>query len=367
MHPLSKTLEAIAPCVPAELVSAGALSRLLGACWSLPGALTHGLYLECRLSADPNVDLVLNVDELGCAILSGTSPAIRLPLSLWEHPYWGEVRNLCARWGDPNSPLAAWIQRVWLEFDAVSGRGKDAAIPFPGVFLKLGAPGGAWDGAMEEVLASLPGISPPRATIRAIRQCWAALPDGAHVAYLGSFAPRGTQAVRLCVVGLPEPALPAYLHGVGWPGDTGALETHLRELAAPGGRRLHGGPGMLHLDVRADGVQPRIGLEYVLERGCQIRGTLLETEFLDNLVHLGLCTPAKRDALPAWPGYSFEELPHELWPSLVKRRVNHVKVVYEEGRPPKAKAYLCAFSEFYRRRTNHPREKTHGRAEPSMV
>ncbi|HEX8271362.1 MAG TPA: hypothetical protein VF615_01850 [Longimicrobiaceae bacterium] len=344
-----------------------ALERLAWSSETVPAALTRGVYLECRLSADTRVDLVLQVDERGRAVLAGTHPAVRLPRQLHAHPYWEEVRRLHTRWADTTSPIASYLKGVWLEFD-VQEAGNETAVPLPGVFLKLAESALAGPAApLEEVLASLPGLSPAPDPVGRIRRCIDELPPGAHVSYLGSFAPRGTDAVRVCMVGLPEDAISAYLARVEWPGDPHALGDLLATVGTADGRRLHQGPGMLHLDVGEDGVQPRVGLEYVLERGGQIRGRLHETEFLDHLVELGLCTAAKREGLLAWPGYSFEDFAHELWPSLVKRRVNHVKLVYEPRRPPEAKAYLCAFSEFYRGKTHPHEEEPHGRAAPAAV
>jgi hypothetical protein len=363
--PLSGVIASVGRYVPAALASRGALGRLVQSCGSIPAALTHGIYLECRLSSDERVDLVAQVDGRGRAILAGTDPVVRLPRRLRARPHWEGVRRLCARWADAGSALSGSVLGVWLEFDA-PGASEMADVPLPGVFLKLelSAPAGPERG-LEDVLAALPGIAPGHGSVRTLRRCVEVLPAGAYVSYLGSFAPRGTDAVRVCLVGIGEDALPAYLARVGWPGDPRALEDFLREVSTAGGRRLHPGPGMLHLDVGGDGVRPRIGLEYVLERGGQIRGRLRETGFLDRLVELGLCTAAKREGLLAWPGYSFENFAHELWPSLVKRRVNHVKLVYEEGRPPEAKGYLCAFSGFYDRRKLQ--EERHGRAAAAAV
>jgi hypothetical protein len=98
---------------------------------------------------------------------------------------------------------------------------------------------------------------------------------------------------------------------------------------------------MIHVDA-GEGAPPRLGVELTLARPCQRRGEIAERGFLDRLAELGLCTPARRDALPRWPGAEVRTLPHELWPSRVERRVNCVKLVFEPGRPLHAKAYLLA-------------------------
>jgi hypothetical protein len=148
---------------------------------------------------------------------------------------------------------------------------------------------------------------------------------------------RRREAVRVCIMGLPPAELPRYLRAVGWSGSLGALA----DVTAP-----LGDAAIVHLDL-GERVLPTIGLEYVFARPSQVRGRIVETALLDALVERGLCDPAKRAGLERWPGVSLARLPHELWRSLVLRRLNHVKVVYEEGRPLEAKAYLCVNHEFY--------------------
>src|SRR5207249_650425 len=78
---------------------------------------------------------------------------------------------------------------------------------------------------------------------------------------------------------------------------------------------------------------------------------------LDHLVEIGLCLPAKRDALVAYPGVSSEQTDAERWPAgmarvseflggrttgLFLRVLHHVKIVYEPGAALEAKAYFGA-------------------------
>jgi hypothetical protein len=99
---------------------------------------------------------------------------------------------------------------------------------------------------------------------------------------------------------------------------------------------------MLHVDV-AGAPLPRAGVELALAREPQVRGRLVETAFLSRLVETGLCTPGRRDALLAWPGTRRCTLPHELWESVMVRRVNCVKLV-SGPQGVEAKAYLLACS-----------------------
>jgi hypothetical protein len=96
---------------------------------------------------------------------------------------------------------------------------------------------------------------------------------------------------------------------------------------------------VLNLDVGADGVGPRISIEYFLCRREQVRGRLREAAFLDRLVERGLCTPRRGKEAAAGLGVSLHRLPHEMWESLVTFRLNHVKLVYTADGAVEAKAY----------------------------
>jgi hypothetical protein len=95
-------------------------------------------------------------------------------------------------------------------------------------------------------------------------------------------------------------------------------------------------------------VRPRLGLEYVFGPREQARGRLAETAFVRHLARRGLCTADEAAALAAFPGCTTEQLPHELWRSLVVRRVNHVKLVFDGALPPEAKGYLVLHNRFWK-------------------
>ena len=99
---------------------------------------------------------------------------------------------------------------------------------------------------------------------------------------------------------------------------------------------------MAHLDFAGGSTLPCVGVELTLGRREQLRGTIAEAAFLDRLVGLDLCTAEKRRALDAWPGHTVGVLPHELWRSVLARRVNCVKLVHVPGEAPRVKGYLLA-------------------------
>jgi hypothetical protein len=343
---LSRTLERVADeHLDAALVTPAIQQRLRRVTDALPAALTNDVYLECRLRAGcDQVDLVLHVDDRGRAILAGTDRVTSLSPGIAAGPVWGRIRRLCREWMSPASPMHAVATGVWLEFDLDAAGGERATLPTPGVFVALARTGAPGDPAglarMADVaLAPLRDAPLPETTRRSLRRCFDALPEPSYLSYVGCFPGRGGDAVRLCIRDLSDDALPAFLARIGWPGDIAEVERRLDTLGARGdaARPIS---GFLHLDV-ADGVQPRLCREFAFDRQPQLFGEFREHGFLHGLVAAGLCTPEKRAGLLRWPGHLITELDHELWTSLVFRRLNHVKLVFDGAGAVEAKGYIA--------------------------
>jgi hypothetical protein len=352
MYSVADTLRGMAPRIPPELVGAAELDRVLRVAQQLPAAVASWLYLECRLGDEAaGVDLIVGVEAPGRDILAGVNPALSFDAGLLERAEWARVRELCRRWADPASPLHGSIASIWLEFDVGDG---GASSDLPGVFVDFTpatygeGTAGERAGRALEVMAPLFADGVPRGMEERLRACYEALPEGAFVPYVGVLLPRGTETVRLCVGGIEPPDLPGYLRAVGWSGSGAALGALAERLAGTREGAVLADPALVHLDVGA-GVGPVVGMEYVFDRPPQVRGVLPQAAFLDALVAEGLCTPEKRAALARWPGCSLERFAHELWQSLVIRRVNHVKVVFDGERAAQAKGYLSLHHRFHRR------------------
>lgn len=342
MYPLSATLDAYARFLPAALVPPAALEAVRGAAARLPAALSHRLCLECRLAEGAEgTDLICGVEAAGADILGAERAGLAPDLAALEP--WTRVRELCRLWRAPHALPAAALERVWLEFDAPPP-GARGAPPVPGVFVDL-TPWACSHGSPErrcavalEVLAALLGSALPPEVAEGVLRCQRALPPGARIPYLGVLLPRGTDRVRLCVAGLGAGRLEEYLAAAGWPAFP-ALREALDGLETDASGRPVPAPALLHLDVGGGG-PAAVGLELAFPRRPQVRGELPGGRLLDALVERGLCAPARRDALRAWPGCSVERLPHELWSSVALRHLAHVKLVLEPERVREAKAYL---------------------------
>ncbi len=180
--------------------------------------------------------------------------------------------------------------------------------------------------------------------------CFRALSPSEHVFQVGLMMSRGTEAVRLCIqLDTLERAV-EYLAEVGWSGSG----TDLRGVLEPVARIVD----RVCLDIDAgETVHPKVGLECYFNGNRQPRTEPRWAELLDLLVADGLCTPEKREALLAYPGYADERTATVPWPeaprqasrllggrslSTFVRALHHVKISYHPDEPPEAKAYLAA-------------------------
>lgn len=354
---LDKTFSVVAPHLPRILVSPDALNRMLSVTRELPAALARFAYIECRLAANaPQVDVIFDINEDGRHILAGRNPVIRLSERLRGHPIWQRLRRFCREWTTANSVLQQAIRSIWLEFDLDAS---SSAVPVPGVFVRF--EGGTYSQSSipesakcrvlcDDVLPLLLGRPVEPATISRLKDCFEALPPRARLAESGVMLQRSRDAVRLCIKDLPEDQLLDYLHRIGWSGDPAPLRAILQTFSCvvPGRSRAMN-VGYVDVDIGSQ-VHAPVGLEYFLQKGWQqlVQGGL-EALWLNRLVAAGLCMPEKRDAILSWPGYFHARFPHQMWPSIVLRHSNHIKIIHTPGQPLVAKAYLYFFHRFYRR------------------
>ncbi len=233
------------------------------------------------------------------------------------------------RWCDPEGSLAP-VRSVWLEFDL-----DREETPRPVICAKLPADldAGWLVGTLFPALQGRPLSAVQSALILA---CLRSLPRPARLLYVFSLRARGTDAVRLEIFGMEPSQVLEFLQDVA--PRTVAAAADITPLFE-GVERLH-----LSFDV-AEEVLPRIGIEGSFPR--QPSREPRWQELFGRLESRGLCSPEKRAAALAWPGYdSFWTAP-ERWPvaevglrGFCVRILSHVKLVCRPDGEPEAKAYL---------------------------
>lgn len=311
-------LSVLEPRLIQPLFDSLALGRLRALAAVLPGERQGTL--EVRLApGDAPVDLSLRLRTASQA----------RGMMEWLPP--SHVKDFLSRWSDGEGPLAP-VRSVWLEFD-LDQEPPDA--PFPVVCAKL--PGDANpDGLLGNLLPALLGGSLPARQCHRIRSCLDALPSSARLLYVFSLRARGSDAVRLEISGMETPRILDYLREIA---PERVPEAARAGSLLEGAKRLH-----LSFDVMEE-ILPRIGIAGSFSRQPP-RETRWE-ELFSPLIQEGLCSPDKRDAVLAWPGYdSFWTAP-ERWPvaeigprGFCVRALSHLKIVCYPDREPEAKAYL---------------------------
>jgi hypothetical protein len=294
--------------------SVGRLHRLAG---FFPGACQGTLETRLAPGAAP-VDLSLRLrtpDE------ARTLAASLLP-----------VQELLSRWA---AGSLTPVRSVWLEFD-LDREPNETGPPAPVVCAKLPKetdPG--W--LTGTLLPALQGRSLAAGQRARILSCLGRLPPQASLLYVFSLRARGSDAVRLEIFGLEPAGISDYLRSILPEGAPVIAEV------APlfeGVERLH-----LSFDV-TDEVLPRIGIEGSFPR--QPSREPRWGAFFERLVRQGLCSPGKREAALAWPGYDTFWTAADRWPiaelgprGICLRILSHLKVVCAPDRQPEAKAYLA--------------------------
>lgn len=359
---LLRTFNATLPALPRRLADGAAQRRVAAAAAQLPANLTSCFYLECRLlGACDRLDLIVHVDAASRWVLAsglvGAGAA------------WQQLARFAAAWSDGGAGGMVWqpgLEALWLELDlpprdAPAG---NPALPLPRIFFDFARSeihrqraARAYADAVATA-AVLVGRPPPRDTAESVARCFAALPASATLPYIGISHMDDWVAIRLCVAGVTSADLPRILHAIAWRGDIAAVQRQHAQLLCrlgatddridgrglnPAVRAAEGSRGsidLLHLDLAPDNA--RVGIEVATARF--ERGALL-----DALVEEGLCDPARRGDLDAWPARFVATLPHQIWRTRTTRKVNHVKIVHDQDGSIETKAYLSTSYAFHPR------------------
>jgi hypothetical protein len=319
-------LEVVLPHLGAALAGEQARARLLALAHRLPGRTLTAL--EIHLAPDgagQRVDLALRWAPPS----PGLDPAEASPPAAGWPAFVGRWAAR-PRWRDRAPAL-------WLEHD-LDDTGEGAGPASPPLLCARLAPGATSRWVAATLLPAMLGRPLPAARRRLLLRCWRAIPEPARPLYVFALLSRPGAAVRLELAGGLDLA--------------GAID-YLRRLGAPGPaagvaalQPLLGDAGRLHLSLDlGEEILPRVGVEVSFPH--QPAREPRWRRLLDRLVAAGLCAPAARDAVLAWPGQDSLWSAGARWPAgpgaaaaRCVRCLSHVKLVCDGPRPPSAKVYL---------------------------
>ncbi|MCP3101655.1 hypothetical protein LZ198_22515 [Myxococcus sp. K15C18031901] len=299
----------------------------------MPRSMADFLGFECRLGeGNSQTDCAINLTADGARFLAGHHDQ-QVPDALRTES-WRRVQRFYRAWGETREPAYVDAGATWLEFDSTSDE------PRPNLLF------GYWPGKkdirrplpwlVESIIPMLLGTPVTQAFQSHLLRCFDACPPGTDDFQVGLMIARPIQAVRLCVFDIAPDAAPAYLERIGWKGPLDEVR-HLLEVLAP-----HADLMGLHLDV-GEQLYPQLGLEPGFVAGPWARQPHLEPRWhrqFEQLVRLGLCTPAKREALMRWVGHQRAPVGSRDEDLVLLRGLSHMKVVLRAGAPSQAKAYF---------------------------
>lgn len=344
--------------IDASLATPAALARVRKVLNALPAALSDWIYLEFWLSPHaPRVDVIVRVDRAHRHVLTRPDFPIESSNTADVQTRWQAVRSFAAAWIDPRMGWEAAIDSMWLEFDLGAWHSDTrAGTVGPRLFIDLSRTlrrtrnAELWRCFACDIIHSVaPEVAPGEISTQ-LKSCLDPLPRSASP--LSLEIPHGTGAkdLRICLIGIHAGDLLSYVRAIGWRDDSGALLKVLHDLRGTPGQAAN----VDILDVDLGHMSPgRLGLEFNFARRPQLRGMLAKEGLLAGLVDLGLAESATIAGLRAWPGCSVQSLPHTLWPCLVTRRLNHVKLTFDRDGVIAAKAYSCFFHRFSHRTRLH--------------
>lgn len=351
MWTIADILKLIFPYVPEVLVPLSHRMKLLAATERLPGTLTHCVDLECRLGqAQASTDLPFCITPDERSALARLSELSGFDKSILNSPAWQRLLAFSAEWADGTNKLHDRVENVWLEYDLDAD---DPSLEWPHLFVgskKIPAPGPRWTQPdrwlYQSALPALAGAEIPPKTVSTLRRVLDNLPPGAHLYQAGLFARRPDPHIRVCLAGIAPSQTISYLQKIGYPHD-------LKDIA----RVLADYTPLCIINLACDvttAIGPKLGLELTRDRKDFNALPRKDAGLLDFLVRQGLCSVEQQAALLAFPGFQDSRLSSLPWPempapgeraqpgaaSVLRREFSHVKLVYQPGLPPEAKAYL---------------------------
>lgn len=340
---MSDYLKVIEPDLNPVLFSPKSLVSIRSLADILPISALAGF--ECRLAADdPRVDFQV----LFPAIVNG------LPKALLGYPVSENLQSIYQDWISPDCIYNQWVKRVGLEFDL---NGLPLPELLPCIFLQLQKNNSVDTLDLIKIINRLAKSDQSELLDTQIRHCVESLPEDAEISHVGGMFSRADNIVRINVKNISLIKTPEYLETIGCLESSNALMTHIPQLSSMIDRVI------VSFDIVGGSVSPRVGIECFIDEPFYRNEKPWEV-FLDYLSKQNLCSQAKKSSLLDWGRVSPREFDTSIWPSNInwgyhylastaclvfERKINHVKLIFQEGKFIEAKGYLAFQSKWIKK------------------
>ncbi len=259
-----------------------------------------------------------------------------LPEKFAANPVWQRIMAFADQWYAGDSLCSSLSGGLWFEVDVF---GPPSILPIPSIF--FGVKNNTVD---ESTMAIMNGLAALNVDLPSTQR-------DLLITYLRRIGPlcssfqvglmlaRPAAPLRLCAFNVKLPDVLTGLKDLGI--------TTLEDYPDFRQEFLHLAPyfSAVDLDI-GDVFGAKVGLEFKFSSVSTIREQRENQHgpaFLKWLVNKGWCLPEKSQAVLSWiGGYNFHPNPEDFWSprKTIFRTISHIKLDFQPGRPPRAKAYL---------------------------
>jgi len=236
---------------------------------------------------------------------------------------WKRILEICRKTISENGLLARAIQNIWVAFDLDS---QQAITPYAYFVTRPQRYIPEITAAISKQILCQYGIRITDAQYSIAKALLEALPSSASLEAFGFIENRHTDVFRLALRPFHEiDAIADYLKEINgyaaFSNQSNLVTAMIKESESC----------QMLLDI-ADGLIPRIGLEFWINRDCNL---VKSTKMLNLLIDHDFCNQQTGGQYLDWISYKEKNKSptHSRW-------INHVKLTFEEGKPLQAKVYL---------------------------
>jgi hypothetical protein len=262
-------------------------------------------------------------------------------------PAWNIIQNFCCDWEDPQSSLHKKLLNIWLEFDV----GESQAPYIPSIFFGTLPPDEEEDkNASSIIIDALSRLVPEALEGQRGKQLFEVfnlLPAQAYIFQVGVMLSRKLPAIRICIRNIEPSKIVSSLIAMGWTGSVDRLSQVTEEIS----------DYTTSIDIDIDvgeTIGDKIGMECSFGHDQQTPEKL--RNFTEWLIRNNMTSEEKAKALVSFHGLIHQDTDPDKWPQYAQKiaallgndvihiipyYVNHIKVVYQEGKSLSAKAYLA--------------------------
>jgi hypothetical protein len=260
-------------------------------------------------------------------------------------PVWKQLTDFAVNWQDSCHPFNHHIRNIWLEFDTATILASDdrkKTLAYPSVFWGPEPHAEITDELLQHLIRVMNSLAQIDISSDRLQLIATSLPDNAQLFQFGIMSSRQVPIVRICINHIAYDDIIPFLKRSNWKGnvdDFRALIDCLKLLVTS---------VAIDLDVSANGIEEKIGLECYMDWGCEDASQWLP--LLTFLRDRQLLKAEKMEGLLGFPRNRKLALSDQFNDDLTDtvyqifyQNIYHIKLTYTDSELIEAKAYLGVY------------------------